>query len=329
MKLLSPRPILIDTDVDIDDWMAILYLLKHPGAKVIGLTTTGCGAAHLTPGTRNARNLLTLTGDTHIPVAQGTSRPLLYSNQFPNAIRDGLDTVFGLTLPENPVPLDPRPAAQFLYETLMASSEPVTVLAIGGLTNLGTLLRDHPDVVPHIERVVVMGGAVDAPGNIYNVDNNYLNKVAEWNIFLDVLGAKITFESGVPITLVPLDASQFVPLNRAFYERLAGRATTRAARFILDALTEDMAFVLSGDFFFWDPLAAAILMDPSLAHHTRTPASPQRLSLEVVQELDEENDSSGQLVRSLAGAPMDVALWADADTFTSHFLDVLNLPDRL
>src|SRR5690606_23555459 len=298
--------VIIDTDVDIDDWMAMLYLLKHPRVDVLGITTTGVGAAHLTPGTANANNLLMFTAHTRTPVARGTSAPLIYSNQFPNSIRDGVDSVFGLTLPTNPNPIDPRPAVQFLYETLTASPEPVTVLAIGGLTNLGTLFTEHPEVKSKIARIVVMGGAIDVEGNVYTVDNNYLNKVAEWNIFLDVLGAQRVLSSGVPITLVPIDASNYVPLDKALYNRFSAHRTSRAAGFIHDALTADIAFVMSSDFFFWDPLAAAVVTTPELVHSRATeqtkgggrlPTSPQVMSLNVVQELDEERDSSGRLVR--------------------------------
>ncbi|WP_224371838.1 nucleoside hydrolase [Hyalangium versicolor] len=322
------KQVLIDTDVDIDDWMAILYLMKHPDVDVVGITTTGCGAAHLTPGKVNAKNLLMLTSRPETPVAGGTSAPLIYSNQFPNSIRDGIDTLFGLSLPPNPHPIDPRPAVQFLRETLLAATTPVTVLAIGGMTNLGKLLRDHPEVKPKIDRIVVMGGAISVPGNVYDVDSNYLNKVAEWNIFLDVLGAQIVFRSGVPITLVPLDASQNVPLDKAFYNRFAQRHTSRAANFIHDALTADISFVMSGNFFFWDPLAAAILVDPSLASSTSPTVSPQVMNLNVAQTLDEEQDTSGQLVQVTDGPPIDVAMWANADAFYRSFLDIINLPDE-
>jgi inosine-uridine nucleoside N-ribohydrolase len=323
------KQVLIDTDVDIDDWMAILYLMKHPDVDVVGITTTGCGAAHLTPGKVNAKNLLMLTARPETPVAAGTSAPLIYSNQFPNSIRDGIDTLYGLSLPANPHPLDRRPAVQFLRETLLAAAAPVTVLAIGGMTNLGTLLRDHPEVKPKIARIVAMGGAISVPGNIYDVDSNYLNKVAEWNIFLDVLGAQIVFGSGVPITLVPLDASQEVPLDKAFYDRFAQRHRSRAANFVHDALTADIGFVMSGDFFFWDPLAAAILVDPGLARCTSPTVSPQVMHLSVVQTLDEEADTSGQLVQVTSGPPIDVAMWANADAFYRDFIDTLNLPDEV
>ncbi len=328
--------VIIDTDVDIDDWMAMLYLLKHPRVEVLGITTTGVGAAHLTPGTVNANNLLMFTAHTQTPVARGTNAPLIYSNQFPNSIRDGVDSVFGLTLPTNPHPVDTRPAVQFLYQTLLHSPDPVTILSIGGLTNLGTLFAEHPDVKSKIERIVIMGGAIDVEGNVYTVDNNYLNKVAEWNIFLDVLGAQRVLTSGVPITLVPIDASNYVPLDKAFYNRFSSRRTSRAAEFIHDALTADIAFVMSGDFFFWDPLAAAVVTTPELVKSRTTeqtkdgkkiPASPQTMSLNVVQELDEERDCSGRLIRTEGGPPIEVAMWANAEAFYDEFIRVVNIPD--
>jgi inosine-uridine nucleoside N-ribohydrolase len=304
--------------------MAILFLTKHPRVSVLGISTTGCGAALLTAASRNARNLPMLTAAPLTPVVAGTSARLIYSNQFPNSIRDGVDDLFGLTLPTNPAPLDLRPAPEFLYETLRNSPEPVTILAIGGLTNLGILVRSHPEILPKIARLVVMGGAIDVSGNVYDVDNNYLNKVAEWNIFLDVLGAKIVFDCGVPITLVPLDASLHVPVDKGFYNRFAAAATSPAARFVHDALTADLSFVLSGNFFFWDPLAAAILVDPTLVE-SASPLSPETKPLSVTQALDEERDTSGQLLRATSGPPVDVAMWADKCRFYDQFIDILNL----
>jgi pyrimidine-specific ribonucleoside hydrolase len=70
MRRMTRFPVLIDTDVDIDDWMAILYLSMHPDVDLRGVTTTGVGACHLTPGTRNALNLLQLTGKPDVPVAK-------------------------------------------------------------------------------------------------------------------------------------------------------------------------------------------------------------------------------------------------------------------
>lgn len=313
-----PRiPLLIDTDVDIDDWMAILYLSMHPDVDLRGITTTGVGASHLTPGTKNVLGLLQLTGKPGVPVAKGTNAPLRYSNVFPQSIRGPIDATYNVPLPVNPNPPVQESAVDFLRATLDAADEPMTILAIGGGTNLGTLLHTYPEVAPKIERIVMMGGAVYVPGNVNVVDPDYLNTVAEWNFFLDPLGGQYMFDSGVPVTLVPLDASDHVPLNLPFYDRIQQRHTTPQAAFIYQVLTADIPFVQSGTFYFWDPLAAAVLTDPGLA-------SGKTLKLRVVQELDEEADHSAQLVEDPSGAPIDVMLDANADAFYDLFLDVIN-----
>jgi pyrimidine-specific ribonucleoside hydrolase len=313
---MTKIPVLIDTDVDIDDWMAILYLSMHPDVDLRGLTTTGVGACHLTPGTRNALNLLQLTGKPDIPVAAGTSAPLRYSNCFSASIRTPIDTVYNIKLPTNPNGPVSETAVDFLCNTLANADEPMTILAIGGGTNLGTLLHGHPEVIPKIDRIVMMGGAVRVSGNVADVDPDYSNKVAEWNFFLDPLGGQYLLDSGVPITLIPLDASNYVPLDLAFYDRLQQRHTTPQASFIYQTLTADIGFVQSGDFFAWDPLAAVVLTNGAIA-------SGETLTLKVVQEMDEEDDHSGQLVEDPAGASVHVMLKADADAFYDEFLSVI------
>ena len=310
-------PVLIDTDVDIDDWMAILYLSMNPNVDLRGLTITGVGACHLTPGTQNALNLLELTGKPTIPVAKGTSAPLSYSNVFPKSIRGPIDAVYNVPLPTNPNVPVAESAVEFLRATLAASDTPMHILAIGGGTNLGTLLHEYPEVAPKIARIVMMGGALFVEGNVEVVDPDYANTVAEWNFFLDPLGGQYMFDSGVPITLVPLDASNHVPLNLPFYDRLQQRHTTPQAAFIYQTLTADIPFVQSGTFFFWDPLAAATLTNPDIT-------SGQTMKLRVVQELDEEDDHSGQLVEDPNGASINVMLEADADAFYDLFLDTIN-----
>src|SRR5262245_9477567 len=138
-------PVIIDTDVDIDDWMAMLYLLNHPGIEVRGITVVGTGAAHLEPGTRNALDLLMLAGKPEVPVAKGLAKPMRYDHAFPPDIRDPVDDVFGIELPHNPnPPLDD--ALTFLRQQLTARGKKVTILAIGPLTNLGTLLKQSPEL---------------------------------------------------------------------------------------------------------------------------------------------------------------------------------------
>lgn len=80
-------PILVDTDMSQDDWMAILYLVQHPAFEVRAITVTGNGIAHCDPGVQNAMNLLALAGNPDIPVVCGRETPLQGDHAFPDACR--------------------------------------------------------------------------------------------------------------------------------------------------------------------------------------------------------------------------------------------------
>jgi inosine-uridine nucleoside N-ribohydrolase len=144
-----------------------------------------------------------------------------------------------------------------LADTIAAADEPVTVLTHGPLTNLGELVRDHPDAVARIERVVVMGGAVDAIGNVEAEPS------AEWNLYVDPEAARLVLESGIPVTLVPLDATNDVPGNRGLIARarLAGGHPAGVAAEQLWAANADA--VAGEGSYVWDELAATAASSPT------------------------------------------------------------------
>ena len=71
-----------------------------------------------------------------------------------------------------------------------------------------------------------MGNALDIPGNIKEIAMWKANTTAEWNFFCDPLAAKKVLGSGVPVWLVPLDATNQVPVTRDFMTRLAPKTQT-------------------------------------------------------------------------------------------------------
>ncbi len=311
MSANKKQRIIIDSDIDIDDWMAILYLMNHPHIEVAGITVVGTGAAHLKPGVVNALKLVQLAGQPQLPVAIGLEQPMAYDHQFPPSIRRPVDDLFGIKLPENPNPPIPS-ALEFLQQQL--SEAKTTILAIGPLTNLGTLLDQSPELAEQIERIVIMGGTIDAPGNVNAADPNIKNYVAEWNIYCDPVAADIVFKSGVPITLIPLDATQYAPITPDFYTRLLQHHNSPSADFIYQALTADYAFIASGDFDFWDPMAAGILSDPGLGIY-------QQVKLSINTSNDDE---SGQLLVDDQGADITACFNVNAAAFEDLFLNTLN-----
>jgi inosine-uridine nucleoside N-ribohydrolase/predicted ester cyclase len=308
----SRTPVIVDTDMATDDWFALLYLLQHPDADVLAITVTGAGEATCPIGAENALDLLTLTGDIRVPVACGQNEPLEGEHVFPQEWRDDVDRMSRISLPDNPIAADERGAVALLIETLNAASSPVTVVTLGPLTNVAQALTAAPEIGPNIARIVIMGGAVDVPGNVQPAISD--NAYAEWNIYVDPLALDIVLKSGVPITLVGLDATNQVPVTTAFYRALGRDRATTAANFVFEALEKNFTMIQSEQRSFWDPLTAAAAIDSSLI-------TTETMSIRVVTE---EGPESGRTVVDASGQTVEVAVGADAARFEQAFLNVLN-----
>jgi pyrimidine-specific ribonucleoside hydrolase len=313
----EPRSVIIDTDMAADDWMAILYLLQRPDVSVKAITVSGTGESHCEPGIKHALELAALAGHPDIPVSCGRETPLQGDHTFPTDWRMNVDALAGLTLPENPASPFSQSAVELLRTTIQPSPDDVTVLTLGPLTNLAEALQDTPELKDKIEMVYIMGGAVDVPGNVGDSRAGINNPFAEWNIYVDPGAASLVFQSGVPITLVPLDATNHVPLTNDFLNLLKNDHPTPEATFVFDILTKQKGFIQSGGYYFWDPLAAAILTEDSLATF-------EDKTLIVIEE---EGSESGRTQVSEAGASIRVAVNADSQRFEQLFLDTLNAPD--
>ena len=119
--------------------------------------------------------------------------------------------------------MDPRPAITALAELLLTSPEPVTVAAIGPLTNLALLLRVYPDAAARIGRLVVMGGSAARGGNV--------TAAAEFNAWADPEAAHAVLTSTLPTVLVGLDVTLPTVLTPDGHRPLRrGRADRRAGR---------------------------------------------------------------------------------------------------
>ncbi len=309
-------PVIVDTDMAPDDWMAILTLLQRSDVDVRAITVAGTGEAHCGPGVRNALDLALLAGHPEIPVACGRETPLPGGHAFPTAWREAVDDLLGLSLPHNPASPAAESAVDLLIRTVRESPRQVHLLVLGPLTNVAEALAADPAFADNLQMITVMGGAVNVPGNVSLAQDNSLpgNEWAEWNIYADPRAAALVFASGAPITLVPLDATQYAPATMDFYHRLARDRTTPAAEFIYRVLARKESDLRAGWYYFWDALAAAIVADESLATF-------QEMSLAVI---DEEGPQSGRTAVSDDGYRVRVTTSADQTRFEALFLDALN-----
>lgn len=260
----DPVPVVIDSDMISDDWMAALYVLNDPRFTVEAITVAGTGFADCEAGVAAALGLLALTESGDVPVSCGAESPLLGDNAPPADWLTTIETVNALGLPEGGEPVSQDAVALFT-STIQDAPAPITVLALGPLTNVGAALEATPALVENIEMIFVMGGAVDVDGSHVSEENT----AAEWNIFSDPHAARLVFESGAPITLVPLDATNEVPVTPEFVAQLEAEKTTPEAEFVAALLANNAESIASGSYFFWDPLAAVVMGEPGLV--TLTP----------------------------------------------------------
>lgn len=215
--------IIIDTDPGQDDAVAILLALASPELDVLGITTVA-GNVSLDYIQENARKICELAGRPDMKVFAGASRPMVRPPVTAEYVH-GKTGLGGSDLPEPTMPLQEENAVDFIIATLMAQkSGTVRLCALGPLTNIALGMIREPKIVGRIKQIVLMGGGFFEGGNT--------TPAAEFNIYADPHAADVVFRSGVPITVMPLDATHKAlttgPRNSAF-RNLGTRVGTAVA----------------------------------------------------------------------------------------------------
>lgn len=313
VDIQAPRPVIFDTDMAHEDMFAALFLLSHPNVDLRAITVASTGEAHCQPGVAHALGLVILSDHEPIPVACGPEAPLAGNHEFPGQWRQAADSAYGVSMPEGGK-AHTLEAPDLIIDILENSEQKIDIIAVGPLTNIAEALERAPEIVDRIEAIFIMGGAVETQGNVGVSGVGIDNEFAEWNIFVDPLAANIVLSSGVPITLIPLDATEDVPISRGFYRALGGNRGTAAADLVYKLLTANLDFVDRGGFQFWDTLTAAVFTDESLATFEQMP-------LVVVEEQGLE---SGRTLRTEGGPPIRVATAAERERFEQLLLTILN-----
>lgn len=252
----TPAPSLIfDVDTGVDDALALLYALGRPEVEVAGIGVVA-GNVEIDKCVENTLRVLRLKDRADIPVARGCERPLLQPLHTAAYVH-GDDGLGGAALP----PADRAPSGEHAADQLirLAATRPgeLTLVALGPLTNVALALLRRPDLPRLLKAVVLMGGAFAYPGNT--------SPTAEFNIWVDPEAARLVFEAGFPLTVVPLDATMGALLDEG---HLAQLDDGPVARFVRDVTRSymDLSERRRGRraAAMHDPLATAIALDPSL-----------------------------------------------------------------
>src|SRR5215212_6771713 len=241
--------VLLDTDIgtDVDDAVALAYLLSHPNCELLGITTV-TGEAEKRA---SLASVVCKAAGKEIPIYPGADHPMQGEQRQPIAQQ-------AAALPrwphETSFPLNQ--AVDFLANTIRAHPGEVTLLTIGPLTNIGMLFSTYPDVSELLAGFVMMGGNFDEAGP-------EAGRI-EWNVAGDPLASEITYKAPVRLhRSLGLNVTQKVMMSA---DDVREKYTAPVLRPVLD-----MAEIWFAGFYpfitFHDPLAAATIFEPDLCSY--------------------------------------------------------------
>lgn len=293
-------PVLIDTDPGVDDALALLQAWGTPALTVETITTVA-GNVPVACGTLNVFRLLALRGPRPAPiVAEGAARPLARALRTATDYHgeDGLGDLgdWAMAHPK----LAPDGAVARILAAARRHGARLTLIALGPLTNIALAVAADAGAMRGVGRVVVMGGAVDVPGNV--------TPEAEFNIHVDPEAARAVIAAGLPLDLVPLDATRQAILTQPVLRGALASAppglAERVSRFTAPSFGVDGTRGLT----LHDPLAVGVAADPTLT-------TWEAAHLEVGGE--------GQTRRATGTPNVRIARTVDTPRFLRTFLEAL------
>lgn len=305
---------ILDCDTGTDDAVAVMLAALHPDIELLACTTVD-GNVAVQYCTDNTLRTLDFIGCSHIPVFEGSHRPIVrLESPLPRAAL-GKEKVHGNELPVPPPTSRKQDtgAVEFLIETYRNATDEIVLVPVGPLTNVATALSVDSNFVKRVPELVIMGGA-HATSNT--------TAAAEFNIWADPEAAAIVFAAGFrKITLVPLDATHealVTSADCAALDALGTPAGIAAARFIGRRITGTNA--QSGE-----PVDSTAVHDAVCVNFLIDPAviatRPVHVAVETRGELTVGRTVMDLRPRGSQPANCDVAFHADAALFNRTLLE--------
>jgi len=299
------KKIIIDTDPGHDDALAIM-LIEKSGLFDVRAVTTVAGNSTLQNSTNNARYVLDLLGSSS-PIYSGAASPL--KRELIQANVHGEGGLAGADIKKSePLTGD---AVDKIIEIIKTNPNEVTILAIGPLTNISLAMKKDPSIISLIDSIVMMGGAIEVPGN--------KNRVAEFNIFVDPDAAEIVFQSDLKKILVPLDACNDVYLLLEDFDALKITPFYEQIRTMMEAYVKGiLKHEKINKAMMYDPLAAYYLINPSAFK-----MEMMDIQIETQSDLTRGMTVADRRIWGEKKPNINVAMSADKEAFKKDFLRIL------
>jgi len=303
----SGKKIIIDCDTGIDDALALLVALQHPGWDIMGITAVA-GNVSLEHTAPNSIRICTLAGQK-IPVYAGASRSLYCEPRSAERVH-GANGLGGIELPLG-YDIEQESALSFLTRSVRENPGEIEIVAIGPLTNVALAILTDPHFCENAGRLTIMGGAING-GNA--------TPAAEFNVWADPEAAKIVFNAGIPMTMIGLDVTNQAVLGFDVVDRWRGSDNTvvQTAGELLYSFHHFLDGIGAKGCALHDPLTIAYVMDPTLV-------TTQEMFIDVETKAAIANGKTvADKFKVTGNEPnVSVAVDLDIDRFLEIFIDAI------
>lgn len=258
--------VIADTDCGFfgDDGSAIVMLARSPEkVKIAGITVVS-GNVWAAESAGHLREIAALLKHPEWRPAIGAQMPLFHTPAQAK-LESALEFQGAFSDPPKLAPPAARTAVNVLADAIHAAPGQVTVLALGPMTNIAILLRQHPDLETKIRRLVFMGGNVHVGGNA--------SPAAEFNFWFDPEAASVVLRSKIPEKVMfPLDICNKAVLTKTLFDQIVAVKTPVTDRYRQDSGLRYPGFLKKQDAtgYLWDELAAAWLLDTGFVTKSET-----------------------------------------------------------
>lgn len=255
-----PKAVIHEHDGHIDDLLSCLLLWLSPAIDLQAITITN-GDCYVEQSFSALLKMATLLDLEGAEIAYETEE---IPNPFPDNWRKETSIINELPIFSKNA-LKPvyqqgrgRKSESLLIDCLHNLSTPITLVCTGPLTNVAKVLQKRPDLKSKIKELIVMGGALKTAGN---VEEPGCDSGIEWNFYADAQAVKTVFNSGIPLTLIPLDLTNRFPVTKAFLSQLEQHSDqSRSCR-----LAHTLWSLVTGfEYYFWDTMTAAAAIKPDI-----------------------------------------------------------------
>ncbi len=263
-------PVIVDTDMALDDIRAVTMLLNSETAQV-PLFIASDGVRSPEEGMKNLKAMVNYFNRPDIKVIKGETldKPAPKVRSYIKKIAvPGSEKISDTDSAE-------VTASQTVAEVIKSADDPVIYLCLGPLTNLARAIRLDPKIKENISFIVYYGADPDS-------------KDPGWNSSRDMDSARKIFSSGIKIYSISLPQDELLHFDRNLYIDVK-KVGTRASSLIekVHESSEDIKSLLDKNHFYvWDEMAAIYFNDSSVFKFSPLKDKPD---VQVLKGIDRED----------------------------------------